>query len=134
MWWGTLGFCALEGMGFALAIGAYLYLAQVNPQWPLSADIAPNHWPGTIVLVILLVSIWPNHLAERHAREENRGAVQRDLVIMSVVGVGRWSRSASTSSRSSTCAGTRTPTARRPGSCSGCTPRTSSPTSATRWC
>jgi len=24
--WGTLGFCALEGTGFALAVGAYLYL------------------------------------------------------------------------------------------------------------
>jgi heme/copper-type cytochrome/quinol oxidase subunit 3 len=85
MWWGTLGFCALEGMGFALAIGAYLYLVQVNPQWPL-ADLAPNHWPGTLVLVILLASIWPNFLAERHAREENRRAVQRDLVIMSAIG------------------------------------------------
>src|SRR3712207_7378595 len=27
IWWGTLGFVALEGMGFALAAGAYLYLA-----------------------------------------------------------------------------------------------------------
>ena len=25
-WWGTLGFCVLEGTGFALAAGAYLYL------------------------------------------------------------------------------------------------------------
>ena len=40
-WWGTLGFCALEGMGFALAIGAYLYLVHVNPQWPL-ADVPPR--------------------------------------------------------------------------------------------
>ncbi|TIO71814.1 MAG: cytochrome C oxidase subunit III, partial [Mesorhizobium sp.] len=30
-WWGTLGFMALEGMGFALAAGAYLYLATL---WP----------------------------------------------------------------------------------------------------
>ena len=85
-WWGTLGFCALEGMGFALAIGAYLYLVQVNPQWPL-ADAPPNHWPGTILTLILLLSIWPNLEAERRAREENLPRVQRYLVIMSVVGV-----------------------------------------------
>ena len=36
-WWGTLGFCVLEGTGFALAIGTYLYLAFLNPKWPLSA-------------------------------------------------------------------------------------------------
>jgi hypothetical protein len=45
MWWGTLGFCALEGMGFALAIGAYLYLVQVNPQWPL-ADLRRTTGPA----------------------------------------------------------------------------------------
>jgi heme/copper-type cytochrome/quinol oxidase subunit 3 len=86
MWWGTLGFCALEGMGFALAIGAYLYLVQVNPQWPL-AEAPPNHWPGTILTLILLLSIWPNLEAERRAREENLPRVRRYLVIMSVVGV-----------------------------------------------
>jgi cytochrome c oxidase subunit III len=31
-WWGTLGFCVLEGTGFAMAIGACLYLAFLNPQ------------------------------------------------------------------------------------------------------
>ena len=36
-WWGTLGFIALEGTGFALAAGAYLYLAYIAPGWPLSA-------------------------------------------------------------------------------------------------
>ena len=36
MWWGTLGFMALEGMGFALAVGAYLYLTT----WR-----RPGRWP-----------------------------------------------------------------------------------------
>ena len=35
MWWGTLGFMALEGMGFALAAATYLYLDSA-PDWPLS--------------------------------------------------------------------------------------------------
>jgi heme/copper-type cytochrome/quinol oxidase subunit 3 len=85
MWWGTVGFCALEGMGFALAIGAYLYLLHVNPQWPL-ADLAPNHWPGTILTLILLASIWPNLRAERRAREQNLPAVRGWLIVMSAIG------------------------------------------------
>jgi heme/copper-type cytochrome/quinol oxidase subunit 3 len=86
IWWGTLGFVALEGTGFALAIGAYLYLWQVNPEWPLSA--APsNHWPGTVILIVLLASIWPNLLAERAARAEDLPKTRLWLILMSAIGV-----------------------------------------------
>ena len=54
-WWGTLGFCAIEGMGFALAIGAYFYLACRRTRTGRSATSPPDHWPGTLVLVVLLV-------------------------------------------------------------------------------
>ncbi|MFC7540799.1 hypothetical protein ACFQU2_16765 [Siccirubricoccus deserti] len=33
-WWGTLAFMLIEGTGFALAIGIYLYLAALAPAWP----------------------------------------------------------------------------------------------------
>src|SRR3954451_3624095 len=85
IWWGTLAFVALEGTGFALAAGAYLYLRQVNTEWPLGAA-PPNHWPGTIMLIVLLVSLWPNALVDRAAREKNLPAVQLWLVVMSVPG------------------------------------------------
>jgi heme/copper-type cytochrome/quinol oxidase subunit 3 len=85
IWWGTLGFVALEGTGFALAAGAYLYLRQVNAQWPI-AVAPPNHWPGTIMLVVLLVSLWPNALADRAAREERLDRVRLWLIVMSVLG------------------------------------------------
>jgi heme/copper-type cytochrome/quinol oxidase subunit 3 len=86
IWWGTLGFVALEGTGFALAIGAYLYLVQVNDQWPLSAA-PPNHWPGTMMLVLLLASLWPNLMADRYARKQQLVPVQLWLIVMSVVGL-----------------------------------------------
>jgi heme/copper-type cytochrome/quinol oxidase subunit 3 len=84
-WWGTLGFCVIEGMGFALAIAAYLYLVHTNPQWPL-ASAPPNHWPGTAVLAILVASLWPNHLAERAAKEEDLAGARRWLVVICAVG------------------------------------------------
>ncbi|WP_406858405.1 cytochrome C oxidase subunit III [Alsobacter sp. KACC 23698] len=86
IWWGTLGFVAIEGMGFALAVGSYLYLHHLNPQWPLSAD-PPNPWPGVILTLLLLASLWPNRLVDKAAHEENLAAVRRLSVIMSVMGL-----------------------------------------------
>jgi len=85
-WWGTLGFCILEGTGFAMAIGAYLYLAFINPQWPLSAPPPALAWSSAVTIVMVL-SVWPNMLAKVAAKHEDLRAVRRDLVIMSAVGL-----------------------------------------------
>jgi cytochrome c oxidase subunit III len=86
IWWGTLGFVALEGMGFALAAGTYLYLRQVNPEWPIAAP-PPNHWPGTLLLILLLISLVPNAMADRVARQQRLRAVQFWLIAMTVIAI-----------------------------------------------
>jgi heme/copper-type cytochrome/quinol oxidase subunit 3 len=92
-WWGTLGFMALEGSGFMLAAGAYLYLMALAPQWPLNAPL-PNVWPGTIVALLLLASLPLNHLMRRWARAEDLRKVKWGLVGMSLLGLAplvvRW--------------------------------------------
>jgi cytochrome c oxidase subunit III len=85
-WWGTLGFCVLEGTGFAMVVGAYLYLAFVNPQWPLSAP-PPDLWWSSGVSIVMVLSVWPNLLAKVSAKEEDIRKVRRNLVIMSAVGL-----------------------------------------------
>src|SRR4051794_35767150 len=64
VWWGTLAFIALEGTGFVLTIAMYLYLAAINPSWPLNAAV-PDLLPGTVVTLLLLVSLVPNHMLGR---------------------------------------------------------------------
>lgn len=86
VWWGTLAFIALEGMGFALAVGSYLYLVQSNPHWPLDAP-APNHWLGTALTFLLLLSLWPNWRADRAGKDEDLPRVQILLVAMSIIGL-----------------------------------------------
>jgi cytochrome c oxidase subunit III len=86
MWWGTAAFILLEGTGFALAAGAYLFLVFLNTEWPLSLDPPGLLWSGQLT-ALLLVSLWPNQIAKWNARHEKRRSVQRDLVIMSLVGV-----------------------------------------------
>jgi cytochrome c oxidase subunit 3 len=86
MWWGTLGFVTLEGVGFALSVGAYLYLAWLTPQWPLSPGLPDLFWSSTLTL-IMLVSMWPNRLAEKNAKTHDLSRVRRDLIIMSLTGI-----------------------------------------------
>jgi cytochrome c oxidase subunit III len=86
IWWGTLGFAAAEGMGFALAIGAYFYLVFVNGNWPLSAPAPDLLWSGLFTLV-MLASLWPNHMTKRDGEREDLAKSRRDLVIMSLIGL-----------------------------------------------
>jgi heme/copper-type cytochrome/quinol oxidase subunit 3 len=86
MWWGTLAFVALEGMGFALAIGTYFYLWSLAPDWPLEAP-PPDLLPGTLMLAILLASLVPNHLTSRWAHWQNIAKVRVGMVVMSPAGL-----------------------------------------------
>ena len=86
VWWGTVAFCILEGTGFVVAIGGYLYLTFVNQQWPLSAPPLDLLW-SSIVTAVAVVSVWPNWLAKRNGEREDLRRVRRDLVVMSVTGV-----------------------------------------------
>jgi heme/copper-type cytochrome/quinol oxidase subunit 3 len=85
-WWGTLAFVGIEGAGFALAIGMYLYLVYINGQWPLNAQ-PPNHWPGTVLTLVLLASLWPNIRADADARKLDLRRTRLWLIVMSLVGV-----------------------------------------------
>lgn len=92
-WWGTLGFMALEGCGFVLAAGSYLYLMTLAPAWPLGVA-RPDVWPGTVVTLLLLVSVPLNKLVDHWARRQDMGKVRLGLVGMSLLGVAplivRW--------------------------------------------
>jgi cytochrome c oxidase subunit 3 len=92
-WWGTLGFMALEGMGFVLAAGAYLYLMTLAPQWPLNAAL-PDYGPGTVVTLLLVASVPLNALLSRWARSCDLVKVRWGLVGMSLLGIAplvvRW--------------------------------------------
>jgi heme/copper-type cytochrome/quinol oxidase subunit 3 len=85
-WWGTLGFMLLEGTGFALVIAIYLYLLSIAPHWPIDAP-PPDLAPGTIVTVLLLASVLPNHWLSRWAAAEDLRKVRIGIVIMSAFGI-----------------------------------------------
>jgi heme/copper-type cytochrome/quinol oxidase subunit 3 len=87
IWWGTVAFAAAEGMGFAMAVGVYFYLVFVNGNWPLSAPPPDLFW-SSVFTIVLLASGWPNARAKRDGEREDLPGTRRNLVIMSLVGVG----------------------------------------------
>lgn len=85
-WWGTLGFILIEGTGFALTIAIYLYLMSIAPHWPINSP-PPDLLPGTILTVLLLVSVVPNVMVAAWARKQDLRRVKIGLVVMSVLGI-----------------------------------------------
>ena len=83
--WGTSAFMLIEGMGFALAIAVYFYLMSLAPRWPIEAP-PPNLLPGTILTLLLLLSIVPNMLVARWARQRDLRKVRLGLVVMALAG------------------------------------------------
>ncbi|WP_407158629.1 heme-copper oxidase subunit III [Bradyrhizobium sp. STM 3557] len=85
-WWGTLGFMLIEGSGFALVIAVYLYLMSLAPSWPLNAP-PPDLLPGTLVTIVLLISLAPNILLSRWAEQQDLRKVRIGMIVMSVLGI-----------------------------------------------
>jgi heme/copper-type cytochrome/quinol oxidase subunit 3 len=85
-WWGTLAFMLIEGTGFALAITVYLYLMSLAPIWPINVP-PPDLLPGTLVTLILLLSLVPNIMISRWAGQQDLRKVRIGMVIMSIFGI-----------------------------------------------
>lgn len=94
VWWGNLGFMLIEGTGFLLAIGAYLYLQSQSPAWPRGGDALPGlTWSGLFTGGLLL-SVIPNIWVLRQARQKREGRVRIGVLAMTLIGlalaVARW--------------------------------------------
>ena len=87
MYWGTLGVCFIEGMAFALTIGAYFYLRTRNPQWPPDGIAPPSLFWGTANTIVLLLSGIPNQFARRAEEKVAIWPVRLWLVVCLLFGL-----------------------------------------------
>ena len=85
-WWGTMAFMLIEATGFALVIAVYLYLMSRASTWPIDAP-RPDLLPGTLVTLILVASLVPNHLIARWAEQQDLHKVRIGIVVMSLFGI-----------------------------------------------
>ena len=80
LWWGTVGFMATEGMAFAIAAAAYLYLRTRVPEWPPGVP-PPELGYGIANLVVLIVSLIPNQLAKNASEKCDLPRVRLWLIV-----------------------------------------------------
>jgi cytochrome c oxidase subunit III len=83
IWWGTVGFMVIEGSMFVMVLITYFYLRLRVEEWPPSLP-NPSLFYGTLNLVILFASVWPNHRA-RIAGEECRATEARVWLVVCVL-------------------------------------------------
>ena len=86
MWWGIMGMIAIEGTVFAVTIACYFYLWSQAQSWPMSAAPPDLFW-GTLNLMVMLASIWPNHWTKRAGEEGNDRRIKLGLVICLIFGI-----------------------------------------------
>jgi cytochrome c oxidase subunit 3 len=86
MWWGLMGMIAIEGTVFALMAGVYFYLWSQAPQWPLKEASPDLRW-GTLNVVLLLLSAWPNHWTKRAGEDGDNRRIRVGLVVCSLFGL-----------------------------------------------
>jgi cytochrome c oxidase subunit 3 len=85
-WWGTVAFMTLEGMGFVLSYGIFLYIAWLNPKWPLGFPPQPLLWSSLFTLLMVL-SLIPNWMIMRWTKQKDNRALRWLLVLMSLIGL-----------------------------------------------
>ncbi|MEK0085197.1 cytochrome c oxidase subunit 3 [Benzoatithermus flavus] len=88
VWWGTLGFVAIEGMGFVLAVAVYFYLMREVPSWPPGSIAPPGLIYGSLFTGVLLVSALPNHWAKRAAERYRRRGSLLGMGGVVLLGIG----------------------------------------------
>ncbi len=87
LWWGTFGFMLIEGMGFLLAAGAYLYLRGQAPTWPLAGHRPPDHWAGLSFTLVAVASVLPNLWVAARAKKKDEPTVRWGVLLMTLIGV-----------------------------------------------
>ncbi|MDB5506800.1 MAG: putative cytochrome c oxidase subunit protein [Devosia sp.] len=84
-WWGSILLIVMESAALAYACGSYLYLALLNPDWPLSAPPPDLLW-GNLMTVLMFASLVPATMAKKYAQREDKRKVQILLVVLCTMG------------------------------------------------
>jgi len=86
IWLGTMGLIAIELTMFVLVIASYFYLRTRENQWPPGIN-DPRLLPGTINLVVFLLSGIPNYWLNKKAHAGELTMVRLGLLIVSAVAI-----------------------------------------------
>jgi cytochrome c oxidase subunit III len=87
MWWGTLGFIAIEGTTLFICAVSYFYLRRNVPTWPPEHTFRPALLIPTIQAALMALSNIPMRAADRASSRMELNAVRRGFLVCSVLAV-----------------------------------------------
>ena len=85
-WWGVIAFMMIEGAGFGVVGGAYLFLMSQETTWPPDS-YPPALLPGLIFTAIMLLSEIPNTILKKATEAQQLDKVRFWIVVLDVIGV-----------------------------------------------
>ncbi len=87
MWWGTLGFIAIEGSTLFICVVSYFYLRRNFSTWPHEHVFRPSLVIPTIQAALMLVSNIPMRWADSASRRMDLRGVRSGFALCSVLAV-----------------------------------------------
>ena len=95
MWWGTVGFMAIEGFTLVLCATVYVYITGSYPEWPPAGTPRPDLIAPTVLVVLMIGSLalmkWLSRVAHEKALEKVRlGLTAGTLVSAMLVALRLW--------------------------------------------
>lgn len=84
LWWGTMGFVAIEGFTLVLCVAAYVYLTQNFAAWPPENTSRPALGVPTLNLALMLASLPLVAWIMRAAKRFELGRVRIGLTVASL--------------------------------------------------
>ena len=87
MWWGVVGFLAIETTMLVICFVSYFYLRDRVTDWPPPPTPLPDLLVPSLGLALLLLSIVPVHLASRAAKKLDARKTIFWLIVTDAVGL-----------------------------------------------
>ena len=84
MWWGVVGYLAIEGTMLVICFISYFYLRDRVTDWPPPPVALPDLLIPTINLVVMLLSIVPMRMVDRAAKRLDK----RKVLLWMLVTIG----------------------------------------------
>jgi cytochrome c oxidase subunit III len=85
MWWGTLGFIAIEGTTLFICVVSYFYLRRNSSTWPPEHIFRPALLVPTIQVALMALSNIPMRAADRASSRMDLAGVRRNFLICSLL-------------------------------------------------
>jgi len=85
MWWGTLGFIAIEGSTLLICAVSYLYVQKNFLSWPPEYVLRPGLTAAAVQAGLMLASNIPMVMVDKAARRLDLGTVRTGMVVISLL-------------------------------------------------